>query len=98
MTSSRRLRARVRLLVVSAGVALAAAYGGGCNGAGFSDPGPCRGAGCTCAQDPEQPLCKGYNVRDDASLEGPFDGATEDAQDGATDVARDASDGGDEAG
>lgn len=57
------------------------AYAGGCNTASYSGQSPCQGAACTCEQDPEQPLCKGFNDRDDASLTEAFDGAPQDAAD-----------------
>lgn len=98
---ARRKRTLVRLLVVAA-IAIGAGYAGGCTTASFSEREPCRGTSCSCEEDPEQPLCKGYNERGDASLTEPFDaepprtdeGGTE-AGDADTDALTDA---GDEAG
>ena len=98
---ARRRRALVRLLVVAA-LALGAGYAGGCTTASFSERDPCRGVTCTCEEDPEQPLCKGFNERDDASLTEPFDAAPQDANEAgpeAGDADTDAlTDAGDEAG
>jgi hypothetical protein len=100
----RRARRRpplVRLLVV-AGLALGAAYAGGCTTADLSQNPPCTGSSCTCEQDPNQSRCKGFNDRDDASLTEPFDGALKDANEAGPAEAGDAEtdgpdDGGDDA-
>lgn len=99
---ARRQRAVVRLVAVAC-LSMGAAYAGGCTRAELSERPPCRGETCTCAEDPQQPLCKGFNERDDASLTEPFDGAAQDASEaGAVDAAdadSDApADSGDEAG
>lgn len=101
--SARRQRTLLRLLVV-AGLALGAAHASGCTTASFSEREPCRGSSCTCEDDPEQPLCRGFNARDDASLTEPFDAEPQDASEaGAEAEAGDAhadalADAGDEAG
>jgi hypothetical protein len=78
-------------------LAAGAAYAGGCNTASYSGETPCSGSACTCEQDPEQPLCKAFNDRDDASLTEPFDAApqapTEAGRgDASVDAADDAAD------
>jgi hypothetical protein len=93
---SRRKKRTLFRLVVAAGIALGAGHAAGCTTATFSERAPCRGSSCACEEDPEQPLCKGFNQRDDASLTEPFDAAPQDASEGG--VADDApSDGGDDA-
>lgn len=82
----RRLRTLARLLVI-AGMTAGAGYAGGCNTASFSERAPCRGSTCTCEEDPEQPLCKGFNEREDASLTEPFDAAPQDASEAGLDAA-----------
>jgi hypothetical protein len=64
---------------------LGAAHAGGCNTASFGERVPCRGSGCACEEDPQQPLCKGFDQRGDASLTEPFDGAPQDASEAAVD-------------
>lgn len=73
MTARARKRRGLLRFIIALGAVLGASYAGGCNTASFSERSPCRGAGCTCEEDPEQPLCKGFNEREDASLTEPFD-------------------------
>lgn len=96
MAARARKRRGVFGFILAAGVVLGASYAGGCNKASFSDRAPCQGDGCTCEDDPEQALCKGFNERDDASLTEPFDanpavdaGDAGDAGDAASDDAGD---------
>lgn len=49
------------VLVLSVMVGIGAAVA--CTGDVISRPAPCKGAGCTCEQDPSQPLCKGFDDR-----------------------------------
>lgn len=68
-------------LVLVVAPALALGLVAACNDASLTESPQCRGAGCTCEQDPEQPTCRGYTG--DASAN-PADGSV-DA--GAVDVA-----------
>jgi hypothetical protein len=79
---------RLRTAVVL-GAVLGLAGAGACSTASLTDREPCRGAGCSCEEDPSQALCKGFNER----LEG---GSTESSAPDAADAAE-ASDGGSDA-
>ena len=75
----------------------------GCNDAELTVSPICRGAGCTCEQDPSQPRCQGLSPDDsgdqtpneagplpEASTEGGLDAAdAADADDGAADADAD---------
>ena len=79
--SVRVLRAVRFVRIVGVGtLLLGSSYAGGCSDASLLEVGPCRGASCSCEQDPQQPLCKGYNERGDARLEEPFDASLQDAR------------------
>ncbi len=56
---------------------------------------PCRGIGCSCESDPNQPLCRGFNERPEGSPG--FDAGVVEASDdvvdaGETDAASEAAD------
>jgi hypothetical protein len=89
LTRARRRAPLARLLVV-ASLTLGAGYAGGCTTADLSQNPPCTGASCTCEQDPQQPRCKGFNERDDASLTEPFDAQPQDASEAGPADAGDA--------
>jgi hypothetical protein len=80
----------------------------GCTGSLITPPPQCTGTGCSCDEDPLQPLCKGFNNRPDGQID-MTDATKVDANDGSepdtgttpdtgTDGPDEAGDGGDEAG
>ena len=68
----------------------------GCSAGTLINAPTCQGNGCTCDEDPTQPLCKGFNDRPEGGTELP------DASEGGTttdaEVDAPAGDAGDEAG
>ena len=98
--SSRNLRLLARVAIVF-GTVLGLRAAAGCNSAGYSDPGPCTGSGCTCEQDPSQLRCKALNNLPETSAdlpEGSFQFDASEATDAADGASDDASDAGDEGG
>lgn len=55
----------------------------GCTGSLIDPPPQCTGTQCSCAQDPLQPLCKGFNDRPDGGMLDMTDAAKVDANDGS---------------
>lgn len=82
-------------LVMVFGAVLAARATAGCSDAELTEATPCRGAGCTCEQDPSQERCRGYSPVDGSGV--PGDAAVPDAPPGDADAgdATDAADSGD---
>jgi hypothetical protein len=84
----------LRLFVGAALVAVGAVTA--CSPGTLINPPTCQGAGCTCEEDPSQPLCKGFNDRPEGGTELPDGG--EGGSDASSDAEPDAADAGDEAG
>lgn len=91
---SRNLRFLSRALVVLVAT-LGFQAAAGCNSAGYTDSGPCTGSACTCEQDPNQPLCKGFNDRPETGADLPDGSFQFDAAKNAAPDAADAADGAD---
>ena len=97
-----RQRRRVFLFVVAVGIALGAQILA-CETAPTRDAPICTpGAVCTCAEDPTQPLCKGFNDRPEGGFDvGPIfdsgDTGVRDSADAATDGPDDSGDAADAA-
>lgn len=54
----------------------------GCAGDLIAPPPQCTGSGCSCDEDPLQPLCKGFNDRPDGQID-MTDATKVDANDGS---------------
>jgi len=64
---TRRAKRRALTLAVLFGAATLVVYG--CAGDLIPPPPQCTGAGCSCDEDPLQPLCKGFNDRPDGQID-----------------------------
>lgn len=97
------MRVRFRL-IITLGAALGISAAMACTGDKISAPAACQGTGCSCEEDPFQPLCKGFNDRPEGGTGVILDAATPDTGDAREPTeAGDAEaggpeDGGDEAG
>jgi len=96
MTKPKLLRGLVPLLMAAL-AALSVHATAGCSDAELTEAPPCRGAGCTCEQDPSQERCRGYSPLDGGGMPQGDTGAPDGAPDATTDAADagDASDAGD---
>jgi hypothetical protein len=77
---ARDVRVRFRwVIVVGAALGIGAAVA--CSGEIITRPAPCKGAGCSCEEDPFQPLCKGFNDRPEGGTGVVLDADTPDTGD-----------------
>lgn len=102
MMASARKRRRLFWFVAAVAATLGA-QAIACQTAATRDATPCTpGAICTCAEDPTQPLCKGFNDRPEGGFDvGPIfeagaDTSMKDAADASVDDAADAADAADD--
>jgi hypothetical protein len=84
-------------LILSAGGLFAIQTVVGCDSAELTTPPDCKGNGCTCEQDPQQPRCRGFQPPDNNLEAGPPSDAPITFADTGTDAAADAGDAGDAA-
>jgi len=69
----------------------------GCDSAELTTAPDCKGSGCTCEQDPQQPRCRGFQPPDNNLEDGPTGEGPIIFADTGTDAPADAADAGDDA-